>query len=55
MLEILIKPKNYLSLLQYLNDIDIKFELNIIGEILETKKYYEKIKILQNIINKKKD
>lgn len=49
------KTKNYLSLLQYLNDIDIKFELNIIGEILETqKKYYEKIKILQNIINKKR-
>ena len=49
------KTKNYLSLLQYLDDIDIKFELNIIGEILDTqKKYYEKIKITQNIINKKK-
>ena len=41
--------------MQYLDDIDIKFELNIIGEILDTqKKYYKKIKTIQNIINKKK-
>ncbi|MDC0896159.1 glycosyltransferase [Candidatus Pelagibacter sp.] len=49
------KTKNYLILLEYLNDININFELNIVGEILNTqKKYFEKIKILQSIINKKK-
>ena len=49
------KTKNYLNLLKYLNEIDIKFDLNIIGEVLKTqKKYFIKIKQIQNIINRKK-
>ena len=49
------KTKNYLNLLKYLNEIDIKFDLNIIGEVLKTqKKYFIKIKQIQNIINRNK-
>ena len=49
------KTKNYLNLLKYLNEIDIKFDLNIIEEVLKKeKKYFIKIKQIQNIINRNK-
>ena len=49
------KTKNYLNLLKYLNDINFKFDLIVIGEVLKTQqKYYEKIKQIQNIINRNK-
>ena len=49
------KTKNYLNLFKYLNEINIKFELIIVGEILKTqKRYFKKIKKIQNIINKNK-
>lgn len=49
------KTKNYLNLFKYLNEINIKFELIIVGEILKTqKRYFKEIKKIQNIINKNK-
>ena len=49
------KTKNHLNLIRFLDDIDFNFQLNIIGEFLTTqKRYFNKIKFLQNTINKKK-
>ena len=47
------KTKNYLNLLKYLQNVNILFEIKIVGEILKTQKnYIEKIQVIKENINK---
>ena len=47
------RTKNHLNLLKYLEKTKVKFELNIIGEVLLTqKRYFHEIKKIKDRINK---